>query len=99
MNTRKLKRATARGAKLLDRNLPTWFKTTQISKLDMGRATRTPQGCGCVLAQQYGNYGEGLDQLDIDDPHELGFDYDQSPAEYPALTSAWKDEIRKRRAA
>lgn len=95
----------AAGATLLDQVAPGWYEKVKIRQLDLS------SGCRCVLAQleerQSGNasYAEGLGRLLSFIPsrrvrerraRELGFDY-AGGSDYPLLTEAWRDEIRKRR--
>lgn len=102
------------GARFLDKVLPNWFKNVKITKLDQSKGYASyPGDCGCILAQTHGSFSEGADQLNIDDTDLLGFsaaptdklhdEFDNSfkayDKDYELLTEAWKDEIRKRRAA
>lgn len=66
MKLRRYKSITARirqGIKLLDEKGPSnWRRRVNLRTLDLG----VPTGdCGCVLAQVFGNYGEGCRALGI----------------------------------
>jgi hypothetical protein len=88
----------ARGAKLLDQMRPGWARRTKIKKLKMDQGWIDNKGCGCVLAQEFCTFGTGLAALDVYEVGKFGFVADSDP-EYAVLDEAWKDEIRKRRAA
>lgn len=107
MNKRKIKARVRRGAKLMDKLFPNWHRKTKITKLDMSTGVLV-DGCGCVIAQTYGNYIDGvkhmldeggLDRSEtwIDFTVNHGFTCDKSTEEFPILDEAWQDEIRGRR--
>lgn len=91
-----------RGAKLLDKMRPSWFKSVSIQKLDLGSCDL------CVLGQLYDNgtkngYDRGLDLLKekLDSPEyafiisdEYGFSSSEECAD-----EMWAYEIARRRAA
>lgn len=95
--------AAARGAKLLDRHRPGWWREVRLTKLDQGKPyPRDDDDCSCVLAQLYGSYGTGLEPLSKEGlwsnggVYLHGFDA-ETFTDLSALTEAWKDEIRARR--
>lgn len=104
MNTAQKKRVT-RGAKLLDKMRPGWFRRVKITKLQMALPVLNRAGCGCVLAQEFASYASGLRQLGLEmhyDDTAYGFNFgagDRPATGGETLTAAWKDQIRKRRAA
>jgi len=89
----------ADGARYLDLNAPGWFRSIDLSRLNMSNP------CCCVVGQLFHSFAVGLQQLDVD-PNEgediaLGFD-SLSPDywnDVAALTPIWKREIRARLAA
>ena len=97
------KERITRGARLLDRVRPGWFRRVKITKLDMAQGERQPDGCGCILAQVYGNFVEASQMLGLDlrtySDSSHGFNYGDGDDSFDDLGEAWKDEIRKRRAA
>jgi hypothetical protein len=96
----KFKKFVKAGAKLLDEKGPKeWWNNVKLKKLDM------PDPTACVLTQVYGNYIEGLRQLNIlftpgdEDPFTYGFTlcFDISTNKnWTKLTKKWKKQIRKR---
>jgi hypothetical protein len=86
--------AVARGVALLDERVPGWREKINVETLDMG------DYCFCVLGQQFGDFGEGLINLDFDLgdgdlAREYGFQRlaGHSDDEYQALTDAWREVI------
>ena len=50
----------------------------------------------CALGEIYGDYSDAIDNLDIDNPLQLGFDKDCSRAEsYADVTAEWKRRYRE----
>lgn len=91
-----LKRAR-RGAKLLDKKLGRgWRRKIRRRNLDMSRGSYEIGECGCVLAQLYGSYDEGLEALDISwgEDERLGFDRDDEVG-YDDLDEAWLQTLRE----
>ena len=80
---------------------PNWLKEIDLEKLDLSN------GNTCIIGESFGNYEEGLNQLEINDivAEKLGFcestkdgDVDSSlpslKPKYKALTAAWKKTLR-----
>jgi hypothetical protein len=89
-----------KGARLLDRKRPGWFKKVAFTRLDMN------VGSSCIVGQVWqGEFNDGLRELGFDpymDTYEdFGFGgelYDkEDPAASSVLAEAWIGEIRKRR--
>lgn len=89
----------ARGAALLDNEIPGWAADIDLSTLDIDDPSE------CILGQLYGHpedyfdgYLTGLDTLGIPlgtgESAEYGFN---GPNENDSLTAAWRVEIKKRR--
>ncbi len=94
---RDVQRAAHRGALFLDKKLGRgWRRKIRRRDLDLAASSyEGPGTCGCVLAQIYGDYDEGLAALGIDEgwkDMELGFD--SITDSYDELTEAWKRELR-----
>ena len=85
-----------RGAALLDkkRGSKAWRKKIDLDRLNMGMPIFRNDGCGCVLAQTYGDYGIGLQRLGIaesaDDALGRAQGFFPDCEEMTALTRAWK---------
>ena len=61
-----MKHEVERGAKLLDVKMPGWAKKIDIDHLAMDEGVydkSDPNSCGCIIAQLYGVYDEGLEEL------------------------------------
>ena len=85
----------AAGASLLDRLVPGWWRHVRLRKLDIGN------DCNCVTGQLFGTYTKGLDALDLteDEAKRYGFNTaGDFGGTYWALTRAWREEMRRRRA-
>lgn len=97
---RSARAAAKRGAKLLDKALPGWHRKVKITQLDMSYPFYYGD-CGCVLAQAYGSYNNGLQELDIDTltdaDSKLGFNASTDNYNFDELNTAWKEQIRERR--
>ena len=92
----------ADGARFLDSNVPGWFRSIDLSRLNMSNP------CYCVVGQLFRSFEAGLEQLDVDatdgEDIALGFDRPDSldlgyPRDLAALTLIWKREIEARLAA
>lgn len=88
--------AVARGAALLDEEIPGWREVIQIERLDMGDCWL------CVLGQYFGDFIDGCIGLGIEDDSTLashyGFDRVEGLTEavaYDALTQAWREELAR----
>jgi hypothetical protein len=95
----------ARGAALLDRIDPGWWREDapeyrdrdaqpiDLDRLDIG------DSCLCIFGFRWGHYGNAqVDALPVDtDVMAHGFDMD-TPAEAAALTAEWRRVIAARRA-
>lgn len=108
-------RLVKRGAKLLDKKLPGWFKHIKVGELEMDN------GCKCVLGQLgtkkvnldrlgwemggYADYGDmAFALLNVRDDVEYGFNcYDDEDSEtmvnFAELQYSWENEIATRRKA
>ena len=84
----------ARGAALLDQDLPDWEKRVTLETLDI--ASRD----ACILAECYGGYHAGLKKLGVGvrSARSLGFNL-YSPLDAQALRDAWRRFITARREA
>ena len=104
-----MKTEILRGMDLLDEKSPGWEEHIELDRLDQGEPTwrenAAGRECGCVLVQVFGDYIEGIDELDVDalDAIEYGFvcgdgwEYDDTVRrEYKTLTSWWKRLFRAR---
>lgn len=97
-------KAARRGAKFLDRKLGrSWRKKIRRSELNMASGSYEVGSCGCIIAQLYGEYEEGIDALNIygkfrnRKPADEWYGFDQdSETGYGALTQAWKQVLRER---
>jgi hypothetical protein len=83
-----------RGARLLDREAPGWERKIDLDTLDLEHT------CNCVVGQVYGDYDEGIEQLDGDaesHPERYGFDIDPAADyEYESLTERWRGFLKRR---
>jgi hypothetical protein len=85
-----------RGIALLDEKVPGWRTKVDLDRLDMALGWPSRTGCGCILTQVFGSYGDGLQTLDFDtwhsDDDEFGFDVADARSDhrYRELTAAWK---------
>lgn len=79
-----------RGAALLDEKVPGWAARVDVDTLALFDCTF------CVLGQLFGDFGDGLDELDITGaPH--GFSCPD--IDYPRLEQDWRLAILSRRTA
>jgi len=90
----------ADGARYLDSNVPGWFRSIDLNRLDILNP------CYCVVGQLFHSFGAGLEQLDVDatlgEDEALGFNPPLGPDfsnDVDVLTPIWKREIRARLAA
>jgi hypothetical protein len=97
-----LEKRVKRGAKLLDKKAPDWFKKTRVTKLEMSNPY------SCVLHETFGGWGLGLDTLKIETllREECRYAFDLLRNEYPDMkkirplwNGLWKAEIKTRREA
>ena len=91
----KLRERVERGAQLLDRLEPDWFKVIDPEYLDMEKCSR------CILGQLHGDYFHSPVYEQIigmqADPDEYGFDVFRTPGyDHYDLREAWLDELRRR---
>lgn len=78
----------ARGVALLDQcEGPHWVSAIELEKLDLTSYST------CVLGQLYGNYDDGLRELEIGSGTPFGFLLDKGNWAY--LTRDWKATIRR----
>lgn len=90
-----IRNRVAKGAALLDKHNPNWFRDIDLEVLDQDWAGT------CVLGQLYGYWGTGLARLfgtdDADDAihvsNEHGFGRDEN---FPGLTEEWERVIEQR---
>jgi hypothetical protein len=89
----------AEGMRLLDENGPeNWREKVNIEKLDMGEP-ELQGGCGCILAQLYGDYVTGRQALGIrrggGTPYGFDCSYDDEKGlVYGPLTEEWKEALK-----
>lgn len=83
-----------RGAKLLDKKMPGWYRKVKLTTLDMSYCHE------CVLGQTHGHYFDGMQGLDVSlgNSSRYGFS-DAQDKNFPKLDLLWKAEIRARRSA
>ena len=96
----KIAEAVRKGAKVLDKTDPLWYKEVDINTLDLA------DGEHCILGQLCGNYYDAGGYIDGLDPNEdptessksvkLGFNTVRKQS-FPNLTMAWIKEIFDRR--
>jgi hypothetical protein len=81
-----------RGIFLLDKCCPDWRLRIQLPSLDMESMY------ACVLGQVFGTYGNGCEELGLDDldggAAEYGFDMTRARNEYAPLRTLWEKAIR-----
>lgn len=96
-------RAASKGAALLDREKPEWFRKVDTYHLEMQYCHK------CVLGQVFADYNRGLEAIDLeefdvnglDDSH-YGFALNEYDDAYFGLSAwmelgrAWRMEIQKR---
>lgn len=89
----------AEGAKFMDEARSGWYKEVDLETLHLG------WGDCCILGQLFGDYEEGLIELNLTGPwsettsRRLGFlvgGYNDTSLGYQKLTEAWKKEIKAR---
>lgn len=81
-----------RGAAVLDQNAPGWETKISLDHLDLANASY------CVLGQVYGDYDNGLRELDGEvetHPARYGF-LAQGDEDYDSLTDKWRAFIARR---
>ena len=104
-----MKAEILRGMALLDGKSPGWESKVDLDRLDQGNPLwhedDAGRECGCVLVHIFGDYCNGLREMDIDvgDAVEYGFvcgdgwEYDDAVRrEYKTLTAWWKRLFRIR---
>lgn len=85
------------GMKLLDEKVPGWRKRINLDELNM-QSYIYANGCGCILAQLFDDYGVGIDELGLIDPQTKQYGFDVYDAvDYPVLTGAWKQALSEER--
>lgn len=100
--SKKMREAARRGAKFMDGKRPGWARRVKITKLRMRQGVLV-DGCGCVLAQEFGGFCEGARQLRTESKLALrgfiagGRTFSRNEHLYRELDVAWADEIRARR--
>lgn len=79
------------GAAFLDEHHPGWAAKIDVKKLCL-------QDCSqCVLGQVYGDYDDGLTELNIrTSPINMGFNTSDGDADWDLLQRHWEREIRSR---
>jgi len=89
------RRRAHKGAMFLDETLGRgWRRKIRRRKLDQSQALMNT-GCGCVLAQLYGSYGRGTQEVGIQGAKQVQFGFlTYEPGAYPKLTEAWLEELR-----
>ena len=83
------------GIDFLDGRVPGWDERIDLDTLKIEHCTR------CVLGQLFGDFGDGLDQLDLYHDKDVRLGFAREPGEsifvYRDLTAAWTAAIRARR--
>lgn len=92
----------ARGAQLLDREVPTWFREVNVDQLDIMCPDR------CIIGQLFGGFTDGVEALELRAgtvAGDYGFDLDlnastqdEEEEERDWLNRTWIDVILARRA-
>lgn len=92
--------AAAKGAALLDEEIPGWADRIDLPTLDLGSCTR------CVLGQLFSSgrsgweapYALGLHHLSLSVREAVGHGFTTNSAEvtWPQLGEAWADEVLRR---
>jgi hypothetical protein len=84
----------AAGAAFLDEREPGWADRIDLDQLDLS------SDCRCVLGQLHGDYGTGLDVLDVEfgTGASRGLGFNCAGGEFDELTAAWRELISRRRA-
>ena len=96
-----MKAEILRGMELLDRQRPGWENKIELDRLNQGNDTwledATGRECGCVLVQVFGDYFDGIEQLEISgtDSEALGFNLGFNHS-FKTLTAWWKRLFRIR---
>lgn len=88
------KLAAKKGAAFLDEARPGWAEAVNPITLELGFMDQ------CVLGQLYGDYNQGLSELEVPSHHsvELGFNLRvRRPWDWVKLTRAWVEQIWERR--
>lgn len=90
-----IRRRVNRGVAFLNECVPGWKDKISVDRLNL----HDPYNC--VLGQLFGEYGKGVDKLNIDTIKKrtlLGFTEASGPdytTFHPRLTKVWKNKIRK----
>lgn len=103
MITKKQTAAVARGAKLLDKRVPGWARKVKLTMLNIASSAN------CVLGQLFeGSYGQGARELFSGGSFLASYENEWRQSirhgflaptgNIAALTEAWKDQVRARRA-
>lgn len=78
----------AAGIKLLDNHVgSSWRDSINLDTLNLGSCSV------CVLGQVFGDYQEGLDELDLEEGYDYGFN--TMSGDMTELTAAWKVALGK----
>ena len=94
MNT--IEERVERGAALLDAKRPEWWRGLDLGRLDI------QSDCNCIAGQLGGSYAPTVESLGLyvmEVEAAYGFEFEESPGEYTALTAAWREVIQRRRLA
>lgn len=78
------------GVELLDREMPDWWERVNPENLHIESSRE------CVLGQLYGDYGSGMEELNIPDGVKYGF-FGETMDAIKVLNEKWKGEIYDRR--
>lgn len=96
MNSKTIKARVARGAELLDREVPGWADKISLDELAMCSCAH------CILGQLFGRFLDGANKLNVDECEygfEIGCDIN-APGRYSyynRLNEHWRQEIHQRR--
>lgn len=90
------------GVRLLDAKVPNWREKIDLERLDINSQGFDEDGDACVLAQVFGYYSDGVDELDLN--HNVGYRVKEKnngfwptgndPAEIELLNTEWTKAIK-----
>lgn len=97
---RELKKRVKKGIEFLDNEIPDWKQQIKLDELDLGKCRK------CILGQLFGDYENGLNELDIlySSASDYGFtlsyevmctqDMDEIRPGFIDLTNAWRELLK-----
>ena len=79
-----------RGAEMLDRQRPEWYREIDMARLNIA------SGKDCICGQLFGDYGVGARELGVTgEPHNYGFT-GGAFRPIPELNEAWREAVANR---